>query len=98
MHLFSAEILAEAISMTYSDMLYRLDISTFYFYKPLPFQIFGSLEIYKDVGLFFLLSLLQSTVTQITISINIFIFFLSGFCFTNIHASQDSRGRGRVSI
>ena len=25
-------------------------------------------------------------------------FFLSGFSFTNIHDSQDSRGRGRVSI
>ena len=27
-------------SMTYSAMLYRLDISTFYFYEPLPFPIF----------------------------------------------------------
>ena len=27
-----------------------------------------------------------------------FFFFLSGFSFTNIHDSQDSRGRGRVSI
>ena len=27
-----------------------------------------------------------------------FVFFLSGFSFTNIHNSRDSRGRGRVSI
>ena len=27
-----------------------------------------------------------------------FFFSLSGFSFTNIHDSQDSRGRGRVSI
>ena len=27
-----------------------------------------------------------------------FFFFLSGFSFTNIHDSRDSRGRGRVSI
>ena len=27
-----------------------------------------------------------------------FSFFLSGFSFTNIHDSRDSRGRGRVSI
>ena len=30
--------------------------------------------------------------------IYIYIFFLSGFSFTNIHDSRDSRGRGRVSI
>ena len=30
--------------------------------------------------------------------IYLFIFFLSGFFFTNIHDSRDSRGRGRVSI
>ena len=39
-HPFPAGILVEAISMTHSGMLYRLDISTFYFYEPLPFQIF----------------------------------------------------------
>ena len=36
--------------MTYSDMLYRLDIPTFYFYEPLLFKIFVSwkfLKIYK---------------------------------------------------
>ena len=31
-------------------------------------------------------------------NIYIYIFFLSGFSFTNIHNSRDSRGRGRVSI
>ena len=29
---------------------------------------------------------------------NFFFFFLSGFSFTNIHDSRNSRGRGRVSI
>ena len=37
---FPGGILAEAISMTHTGMLYQLDISTFYLYKPLPFQIF----------------------------------------------------------
>ena len=27
-----------------------------------------------------------------------FFFFISGFSFTNIHDSRDSRGRGRVSV
>ena len=36
---FSAVILAEAISMAHSDMLYRLDIYTVYFYEPLLLQI-----------------------------------------------------------
>ena len=40
LHPFPGGILVEAISMTYSAMFYRLDISTFYFYEPLPFQIF----------------------------------------------------------
>ena len=39
-HLFPAGILAKATSMTHSDMFYRLDISTFYFYEPLLLQIF----------------------------------------------------------
>ena len=30
--------------------------------------------------------------------LNTFFFFLSGFSFTNIHDSRDSRGKGRVSI
>ena len=52
-------------SMIHSEMLYRLDISTFYFYAPLLFQIFVPC----------LLSLLQSTTTQIAIPVNIFICF-----------------------
>ena len=39
-HLFPVRNLAETISMTNSGMLYRLDISTVYFYEPLLFQIF----------------------------------------------------------
>ena len=34
----------------------------------------------------------------VIIIINIIIIFLSGFSFTNIHDSRDSKGRGRVSI
>ena len=52
LHPFPGGILAKAISMTHSGMLYRLDISTSYFYEPLPFQVFFHLdEIYKNVGL-----------------------------------------------
>ena len=36
---FLAGIKVEAISMTHSAMLRRLDISTFCFYEPLLFQI-----------------------------------------------------------
>ena len=32
--------------MTYSDMFYRLDIYTFYFYEPLLLKIFLPLEIF----------------------------------------------------
>ena len=39
--------LAEAISMTYSGMLHWLDISAFYFYEPLSFQIFVTLKFIK---------------------------------------------------
>ena len=39
-HHVQTRISAEAISMTHSNMLYQLDISTFYFYKPLLFHIF----------------------------------------------------------
>ena len=39
-HLSPAGILAEAIRMTYSEILYRMDISTFYIYGPVLFQIF----------------------------------------------------------
>ena len=37
----SAVVLAKAISMTHSGMLYLQDISTFYFYEPLLFQLFA---------------------------------------------------------
>ena len=36
---FQVGFLAEAISMTHCSILYRLDVFTFYFYEPLPFQI-----------------------------------------------------------
>ena len=39
---FRARILAEATSMTHSDMLHRLEVSTLYFYEPLLFQNFVS--------------------------------------------------------
>ena len=42
-----AVILAEAISMTHSDMLYRLDTCKFHFNEPLLFQIFVSWNLYK---------------------------------------------------
>ena len=37
-------------------------------------------------------------IVSIIILLQLFFFFLSGFSFTNIHDSGDSRGRGRVSI
>ena len=40
LHLFPGRFLAEAIYIKHSGILYRLDISKFYFYKPLLFQIF----------------------------------------------------------
>ena len=46
-HLFPSNILAEAISMTHSDMLYWLDISTFYLSEPLLFQIFDPWKFIK---------------------------------------------------
>ena len=46
-HLFPSNILAEAISMTHSDMLYWLDISTFYRSEPLLFQIFDPWKFIK---------------------------------------------------
>ena len=46
-HLFLARILAEAISMTHSDMLYRLDICRFYIYEPLLLLIFDPWEFIK---------------------------------------------------
>ena len=47
-NLFQGGILAEAISMTYSGILHQLDISTFCFCEPLPFQIFVTLEFIKS--------------------------------------------------
>ena len=37
LNFFPDGILAKALCMTHSGMLYRLDISTFYFYEPLLF-------------------------------------------------------------
>ena len=53
----------------------RLDISTFCFYESLLFQIFFLWKFIKTSVFPCLLSLLQSTATQITFSINIFICF-----------------------
>ena len=50
-HVFPAGILAEAISMTHSDMLHRLDISPFYFYEPLLFQILVPWKFMNILGL-----------------------------------------------
>ena len=66
------------MNIIHFDMLYRLDICTFYFYGPCCFR-FSSHGIYKNLG--FPLStitftmLLQSTALLITISINVFICF-----------------------
>ena len=51
MYVFLAGVLAEEINMTHSDMLYRLDISTFYFYELFAVSDFRPLEIYKKLGL-----------------------------------------------
>ena len=59
--------------MTRSGMLYRLDISKFYSYELLIFQIFVPWKFVKPQAFPCLLLLLQSTATQITISTNIFI-------------------------
>ena len=60
-HFFPAGVLAKAISMTHSDILYRLDISTLCFYEPLQFQIFASWKFIKTQVFPFQLSLLSST-------------------------------------
>ena len=70
--------------MTHSDMLYRLDISPFYFYEPLLLQIFVPWKFIRTEAFPCLRSLLQSTATQIIISINIFICFIvyrNNMCF-----------------
>ena len=44
---------------------------------------------------------IDEMITSLTLHSNVynsFFFFLSGFSFTNIHDSGDSRGRGRLSI
>ena len=90
-HLFPAGILAKAINMAHCDILYQLDISLsiyiyniyiyilyiymFYFYESLLFQISIPWKFIKTWASSCLLSLLQSTATQITISINVFICF-----------------------
>ena len=63
------------MSMTHSGMLYRLDISTFYFYETLLLHIFVLWKLIKTLPCPCLLSYLQSTATQPTISINIFVSF-----------------------
>ena len=72
-HVWPARILAEIIGMTNSGIMYRLDISTFYFYEPLLVQIFLPGKFIKTSAFPCLLSLLQSTATQITVSINKFV-------------------------
>ena len=67
-------ILAEEICMAYSGMLYWVDISRFYFYEPLLFQIFVLWKFIKNQVFPYLLSLLQSTAMQITISIYKYIY------------------------
>ena len=75
-HLLPARILAEVGSMTHSGMLCRLDISSFCFYEPLLFQIFVPWKFTKTEAFPCPLLLLQSTTTQITISMNIFICYI----------------------
>ena len=70
---FSSRNFSRSNNMTHSDMLYRLDISTFYFYEQLLFQIFVLWKFIKTKAFPCLLSHLQSTATQITITINIFV-------------------------
>ena len=71
LHLFRGRILAEATCMTHFGMFYRQDISMFYFYEPLLFQIFQIFipwKFIKTSAFPCLLSLLPSRATQITIS------------------------------
>ena len=64
---FQAGILVKAITLTHSDMLYQLEIPTFYFYEPWLFHIFVPLNFLKAEAFPCLLSLLQSTTTEIYI-------------------------------
>ena len=70
---FLTRILAKGINMTHSDMLFRMGISTFYFFKPLILQIFVSWKFIKTEASPCLLSLLLSAAIRITIFINIFV-------------------------
>ena len=60
------------MTMTLSSMLYWLDISTFYFYEPLLFQIFVLGNLYKNLGLP-LSTITFATTTQLTIPIHLYI-------------------------
>ena len=54
--------------MTDSDMLYQLDISTFYFYEQLLFQIFNFWKFYKNLA--FPLSTIFFTIYFHTFTVN----------------------------
>ena len=71
--LFQAGVLSEVISMTHSNILYRLGISTFYFCEPLQLQIFVPWKCIKTSAFPCLLQHLLSAATQITTFINIFV-------------------------
>ena len=55
---------------------------------PVRMIVFGSKDIVSNEG----------TTQGDNFAMSFFFFFLSGFSFTNIHDSRDSRGRGRVSV
>ena len=78
-HSFLGVILAEEISMTYSSVLYELDISMFYFYESLLFQIFITcFKYYTEWNQFFFI--------KIHVKVFIFIFDLNvkhRFIFSN---------------
>ena len=74
---FKTRVLAEAISMTHTGMLYQLYIFPFLFLWVIAVSDFCPLEIYKTLG--FPLPAITFTVTQITISIIIFVCFKYSF-------------------
>ena len=81
-HSFLGVILAEEISMTYSSMLYELDISMFYFYESLLFQIFITcFKYYTEWNQFFF----------IKIHMKVFIFVLIMYCFICIDLNVKHR-------
>ena len=58
-------------------------------------------EILKDLPLDYLViseTKLDESFSNSQLKLDGYFFFLSGLSFTHIHDSQDSRGRGRVSI